>query len=83
MIGFSLLTDKQAKILTLDNNQKTEEQRFNDDTIRRFIILVARNEFFDEQGKLLIYSKINTTLEHKNPTGHKHATNTIKRMLAE
>lgn len=48
MIGFSLLTDKQAKILTLDNNQKTEERRFNDDTIRWFIILVARNEFFDE-----------------------------------
>lgn len=83
MIGFSLLTDKQAKILTLDNNQKTEEQRFNDDTIRRFIILVARNEFFDEQGKLLIYSKINTTLEHKNPNGKIPAKNTIKRMLAE
>lgn len=83
MIGFSLLTDKQAKILTLDNNQKAKEQRFNDDTIRRFIILVARNEFFDEQGNLLSYSKIHTTLEHKNPNGKIPAKNTIKRMLAE
>jgi hypothetical protein len=82
-IGFSLLTDKQSEVLTLDNTPKAEEQRFNDDTIRRFIILVARNEFFDKQGNLLSYSKIHTALEHKNPNGKIPAKNTIKRMLAE
>lgn len=83
MIGFSLLTDKQAKILSLDNIQEDKEPRFNDDTIRRLIILMAGNEFFDKNGKLLSYSKIHTALEHKHPNTQVPAKNTIKKMLAE
>lgn len=83
MIGFSLLTDKQAKILSLDNIQEDKEPRFNDDTIRRLIILMAGNEFFDKNGKLLSYSKIYTALEHKHPNTQVPAKNTIKKMLAE
>ena len=83
-VGFSLLTAEQAEVLSLENNQKTEKQQhFNDDTIRRFIVLIARNEFFDEHGKLLSYSKLHAAIAHKNPHAQIPAKNTIKKMLAE
>lgn len=84
IIGFSLLTSEQAEILSLDNAQESEKQQhFNDDTIRRLVVLIARNEFFDEHGKLLSYSKLHAAIAHKNPHAQIPAKNTIKKMLAE
>ena len=83
LIGFSLLTDNQAQILSLESTQETKEPSFNDDTVRRLIVLIASNEFFDERGKLLSYSKIHTALQHKHPNAQIPAKNTIKKMLAE
>ena len=83
-VGFSLLTPEQAEILSLDNAQESEKQQhFNDDTIRRLVVFIARNEFFDEHGKLLSYSKLHAAIAHKNPHAQIPAKNTIKKMLAE